>query len=154
MKKKAKRERIYLVNDDFNRRFRCGRNNDGWRWTGWDLIKRVEKWAEKYPKDVYIAGCDDTYHTTSNIVLVLHRTGRRLWGTTVYVLTQCDGLPPKEFFLYSGHAHDLERALRVIRRFEPYYRADRTPKVKAIWRNLVKGKFGRYFGAKVPLWKD
>jgi len=95
---------------------------DGWKWSGYDLMSRVEKWAEKYPEDVYVCYCDDTHFTGSRIFLILHRPGpRRIWGTSAVAVTQCDGLPPKEFFLYPGHMKGIHEALGKILKLRDRY---------------------------------
>jgi len=91
----------------------------GWKWSGYELMERIYKWAKKYPEDVIICGIDDTHFASSDIVFVLHRIKRRLWGTSCYVITQCDGIPPKEFFMYPGHREGIQEALAKMARYRP-----------------------------------
>ncbi len=109
---------------------------DCWKYHGYDLMTRIRRWAKKHPKDVICLGCDDDYHASSDIFLILHRVKRRLWGTSVVVVTQCDGIPPKKFFLYPGHAHGLAVALRTLERHSPWDKIDGQDQKrwKRIWR--------------------
>jgi len=87
----------------------------GWKYEGYEFMSRVRKWAKKYPNDVYICGIDDAHFASSDIVFILHRPSpKRIWGTTVIVITQCDGKPPKEFFMYPGHASGILETLQEI----------------------------------------
>lgn len=99
-----------------------GREYTGWKYTGYDLMSRVERWAKKYPKDVYISGIDDTHFASSDLVFILHRPSpRRIWGTTCVVITQLDGVPPKEFFMYPGHRQGIQEALARMAQYRSRY---------------------------------
>jgi len=137
----AKQEReseiMHKVNWDFCRHFidkhRIGNPTASpiaWKWTGWDLMHRIDEWAKKYPKDVFRGGCDDSHHTSSDLVFILHRVGKRLWGTTVYYIPQVDGQTPVELFLYPSHAFGL---IRLLKKFESYAPWD---KVQALFRSF------------------
>lgn len=92
---------------------------DGWKYKGHDFMVRIRKWAKKYPKDVLICGVDDTHFTNSMIVFILHRPSpRKLWGTSCVVITQCDGIPPKEFFMYPGHRKGIQEALSQMAKYK------------------------------------
>lgn len=85
---------------------------DTWQLSGYEFMQAVEKWSIKYPDRVYCVPCDDTYFSNSLLVLITHEVPGRHWmGITVVAISQCDGLPPKEFFLYPNHAEFLMRAL-------------------------------------------
>lgn len=106
---------------------------------GYELMCAVEDWAKKWPDDAIHAGCDDSHFTSSDIWFILHRVKRRLWGTTVIVLTQCDGQEPIEFFLYPGHAFRIMMVLQHLEKFAGWdkianylKRERRKPK----WRNM------------------
>lgn len=79
------------------------------------LMDRIEKWAEKYPKDVFCLSVDDSHFTSSLLVLVDHKTEDKYMGTSVVMISQCSGAPPAEFFLYPGHRDGLIAALVGIR---------------------------------------
>jgi hypothetical protein len=116
--------RQHWVNDDFRRTFKVSNERDtgreSWKYLGWELQEKIDKWAQKYPEDVAITGIDDTSFTSSDVVMVLHRVGKRVWGTTVYVVTQCDGQTPIEFFMYPNHRAQLQEALEAMSKFRPW----------------------------------
>jgi hypothetical protein len=132
---------IHTIWHEFARRFKkCEKGQDRYRYVGYDLMGRVEKWAEKYPKDVRIAAIDDSYFASSYLVLIEHRTKRSYMGTTAVVIPQCSGEDPLEFFMYPGHQKSLLGALTSIataskapRRLE---RKDEIAESRAIKKNL------------------
>ena len=90
--------------------------DDNWRLAGYEFMKASEKWAARYPERVCCVPCDDTYFSSSLLVLITHEVPGRHWmGVTVVVISQCDGLPPKEFFLYPNHAEFLMQALKTMK---------------------------------------
>lgn len=86
----------------------------GYRWTGCDLMGRVEEWAEKYPNDVRVVGVDDDSYSSSCLVLIEHKTDREYMGTTVVYIPQCTGENPIRFFLYGHHRQHLATTLQQI----------------------------------------
>jgi hypothetical protein len=86
-----------------------------WRWTGHELMKRVRKWAEKYPT-VRICGCDDDHFCNSDLVIIPHERKRYYMGATVVFIPQCTGEQPIKFFLYPDHANRLIPALLELQR--------------------------------------
>lgn len=88
--------------------------HDGWKYSGNELMERVEKFAKKHP-EVMILSCDDSGNTGSMIVLIPHRTMSIYWGTTMVIIPQIFG-EPLEMFLYPGHALGMEKALHVLNR--------------------------------------
>jgi hypothetical protein len=133
----------HRAHDDFLKRFRFYVNGSwgSFKYEGAELLDKVHDWAAKWPLDVALCGIDDSWHSSSDVVLILHRKGTRLWGTTCYVLTQCDGQKPVEFFLYPGHAHGLMEALQVIRTFKPF---DKLSKLgEEVWSKHRVKYFGR-----------
>lgn len=105
---------VHRVWHDFQRRFLT--RADKWRWSGYALMTRVERWARQYPDDVRIASVDDDAFAGSYLVLVEHRARDQYMGTTAVLIPQCTGEPPARFFLYPHHLFGLARALRAIRR--------------------------------------
>jgi hypothetical protein len=85
-----------------------------WRWIGYELMQRVAKWAVKYPDDVRITSCDDNHFSSSDLVLIEHKTRDRYMGTTVVYVPQCSGEQPIDFFLYPSHRHALIKTLQAI----------------------------------------
>jgi hypothetical protein len=81
------------------------------------LMEKARRWSEKHPKDVVVTGCDDGHHSSSELVIVAHRNGRKSWmGLTVVGLMQNDGQEPFEFFLYPNHVKRLIEALKHFER--------------------------------------
>ena len=118
-KRKAELEdidRTHAVAHDFQRRFIKGQfgTPDAWKYIGYDLMKRVERWAKKYPEEVTIVGCDDAYFAGSTIVLIEHRTEKSYMGTSMYYIPQCTGEAPTQLFLYPWHRTNLIAALRKL----------------------------------------
>jgi hypothetical protein len=111
---KKKSATIHKVWHAFQRKF--FENGDGhtWKWTGYDLTCKVEKWAKRYPKDVFSGHIDDSHFCSSDIYFILHRDGKKNQGTTVVVLTQCDEQPPCEFFMYPIHVKGMIDILSKI----------------------------------------
>jgi hypothetical protein len=137
--------RMHRVYWDFNRRFRTGRHGEAWKWSGSGLIDRIEEWAKDHPRDVFVAGIDDTHHTSSILVLILHRDGARLWGTSAVMVAQNDGQPPAEFFTYPDHAAGMRLALEATEKLRPWDK---------IWAGAAKWlrereKRARPFGIRV-----
>lgn len=120
---------------------KCFKTKDNvYRWIGYPLMERVEKWAEKYPGDVRVVGIDDSFFSTSDLVLVEHRTDRTYTGTTAVVIPQCSGEAPIEFFLYPRHRTGLLGALlsiaRAARPIVKLEREDRVKRNRAVSKNL------------------
>jgi ribosomal protein L31 len=86
---------------------------DGWKYNGYEMMRQVEKFANKHP-EVVICSCDDSYHASSMVVFIPHRAKEEFWGTTVVSIPQCSGEPPLEMFFYPGHALGIEKALHVF----------------------------------------
>jgi hypothetical protein len=112
---------IHKVNWDFAKtfmkRWKPGQKLE-WKYKAYDLMTRVRKWAKKYPKDVMVCRIDDSYNASSDLVFILHRIGRRLWGTSCYTITQCDGQPPNEWFMYPSHREGIQKALAIMAKYD------------------------------------
>jgi hypothetical protein len=119
----ARSAAMHKLNWEFGKMFMNPRwkpgENSKWKYQGYDLMTRIRKWAKKYPKDVIVCNIDDSYNASSDLVFVLHRIGRTLWGTTCYTITQCDGQPPHEWFMYPGHRKGIQEALKVMAKLKP-----------------------------------
>lgn len=76
----------------------------------------MEKFAKKHPEQVIMLSCDDSYHASSDLVLVTHEAERRWMGVTVLMFPQCDGREPAHFFLYPGSVDHLIKELQKIRK--------------------------------------
>ena len=96
-----------------------------YRLEGYELMKAVGRWAERWPGDARIVPCDDGDFMSSSILLVEHRTARTYMGTTVVVIPQSSG-PPCEIFLDPSDRNALIEALKDIRDgARPAQRAER-----------------------------
>lgn len=82
---------------------------------GYDVMERVEAFAEKHPDDIRVIGVDDASFMSANLVLVDHDNSEQYWGTTVWLFTQSTA-EPVQFFLYPGMRKDLMKALQAIDR--------------------------------------
>lgn len=109
---------MFAVFRPFQKEFWDGNRN--WKLDKNDLINAIEVWADKQePGNVDLCGCDDSYHMSSDLVMIHHiwtesKTKKKhWWGTTVILITQ-DGQPPAEFFLYPGHAKGLIDCLGIL----------------------------------------
>jgi len=121
-------EIIHRVWHDFAKTF-MEKESRVWKWTGWELLDRVDKWMKKYPRDVFSSGIDDNHHTSSSVYFILHRVGKRLWGTTAVVVTQCDGQPPCGFFFYPSHMERMRDVFNeIIKKSAPFDRLARMMK--------------------------
>lgn len=115
----AETDRMHRVYKEFRTEFRA-EPGGRWNWTGYELMERIEEWAKKHPRDVLVMGIDDGTFSSSTLAFILHRDGGRLWGTSVVGVTQNDGQPPFEYFMYPGHAHVILLALRAMESFRPW----------------------------------
>lgn len=86
---------------------------DGWKYTGWELIVAIEKWAKKYPDDVFQATVDDSSYMGSRLFFIVHRNRISYHGTTVFYAPQ-DGQGAGYFFMYPGHRASVEEALQRV----------------------------------------
>ena len=128
-------EDVHKVWHDFCKKFK---NDAGWEYQEAELQSAVETWAKDYPDDVRIAGCDDTYFMSSDLVLIEHQSKNKYMGTTVVYIPQRG--EPAEFFLYPGHRDWLDKALVGIWR--------KSQKVMTRENRAMRAKF-RYFANKM-----
>ena len=89
---------------------RIHRVHKGFKWSGYELMERLERFAKRNP-GVVALGCDDHYHASSTVCIIPHRSRTKYWGSTVVIAPQLGIFPATEFFLYPGHAAELARAL-------------------------------------------
>jgi hypothetical protein len=91
------------------------RVDDGWKYTGWEFMRRVDALAGKPGwEGLHVHAIDDSYNAGSRIYFLEHRAGNYYWGTTVIVITHCDGQPPHEWFMYGSHLDPIVRTLLKI----------------------------------------
>jgi len=103
---------------------------DGWKFSGYEMMRQVEKFAKKHP-EVVICHCDDSYHAGSMVAFIPHRAKEEYWGTTVVSIPQCTGEPPLEMFFYPGHALEIEKALHAFN--QEYRKKAKTAKREGYW---------------------
>ncbi len=106
---------VHFVWHEFTKEFIIEHYPPTFKDVGHDLMRAIEKWAKKYPKDVRILSCDDSYHCGSILVLIEHKAKNSYMGTSVVYIPQCTGEQPSVFFLYPGHTKALISALKTIR---------------------------------------
>lgn len=85
----------------------------------WDrdkLHNGAKKWAKKYPDQIHIVGCDDSYHSSSELILFEHKSNEQYIGVTVLFVPQCSGESPIEFFLYPNASKNLIKTLQAIQK--------------------------------------
>lgn len=87
-------------------------NGDTWRFSGADLINRVEAWAKKHPKDAWVTTCDDNVFCSSILVLIESKTKGQYMGCSVVFISQHGA--PAEFFLYPNNQRRLADILNML----------------------------------------
>jgi hypothetical protein len=110
---------VHALWHEFSRRFqdRSDPAKSGkWLLSGWAMMEKVEKWANRELRGIEVLRCDDSYHASSDLILIPHAVYIKgkvdyYWGTTVVYVPQCSGDPPAEFFLYGNHAKGFRDAL-------------------------------------------
>ena len=106
------KKHIHTTYHDFTKHFK---DNNKFKYNGWDMMVKLEKWAQHFPKDVALCRIDDSFHASSTLGLISHKDSGEYWGTTVVVVTQCDGQNPCEFFLYPENARELIKGLAKVK---------------------------------------
>lgn len=109
-------DNVHLVWHDFTKRF-LGTKKDPYAFkdSGYALMKKLDKWAARFPNDVHNLGCDDGAHMGSTLLLIEHKARHHWMGVTVVVVPQ-NGDGPVQFFLYPGHVDGLMAALRIVQK--------------------------------------
>jgi len=97
------------------------KNPARWKWTGYALMTRIEKWYKTTPYKSFIQllGCDDHCHSSSMMVLVDHRSVKQYMGVTlVYIPQNAGGVgymnEPSISFLYPIDRNHLILALTRV----------------------------------------
>jgi hypothetical protein len=75
-------------------------NGSSWKWAGFELIEKVEKFCKKHP-EIKVSYCDDSYHSNSLIIAipVEDSENKNLMFVEMIVFPQCSGESPFSFFL-------------------------------------------------------
>jgi hypothetical protein len=105
---------VHLVYHRFRRRFGDEKSSLGFKTKGHKLMKAIEQWAKRYPTEVQILSCDDSFYAGSMLVLIEHRSVIDYMGTTVVYVPQCTGEQPIEFFLYPERKELLIQGLKNL----------------------------------------
>lgn len=135
---------IHKVWFDFLKKFKKtvkldnGGTDEKYKYYGYDLIEKVEKWSDKYPDDVKICNVDDSSHSGSILVLIEHKTKSEYFGTTAIMISQCSGSPPVEFFLYPHHRENLISALVKIDKVAKPIAQAQAKATKEMWTTIKK----------------
>lgn len=120
------------------------RRNGTYRYKGYQLMQMAERWAKKQPKGfVHLVDIDDSYHSSSLLVIIEHKATKSYMGTTMVVVPQ-NGvhIEPSEFFLYPNARGHLIQVLRQIRKDAvPYLRSEKKAEQQAA-KELRKWKVG------------
>jgi hypothetical protein len=93
-----------------------GNQMAGWKFKGYELMCRVEKWAKHYPNDVRISSIDDSHFCGSILVFIDHKSADAWHGVSVIVIPQCTGESPVEFFMYPESVKDAQKVLSIMAR--------------------------------------
>jgi hypothetical protein len=112
-------ENVHLIWHRFVKAFmkdklKPGTSVEEFKYTGYDLMKRVERWAKHYPTQVFVSRCDDAIFAGSLLVCIEHASKNSYHGTSVLYIPQCTGEPPIIFFLYPGHRKELMGVLKKL----------------------------------------
>lgn len=86
----------------FQKKEKGERGNRLWKWKGYPLMQRIDKWRQKNP-EVMSVTVDDDYHAGSRLIFIPHEDDYTYMGCTVVYIPQCTGEDPIRFFLYPCH---------------------------------------------------
>lgn len=89
-----------------------------WKYTGYELMKKVKRWAQNNPQ-VKVIYCDDDIYCSSYLVFIPHQNNDpqsvdHYHGTTVIFISQTNDFPTV-FFLYPHHARNVVDTLKEIK---------------------------------------
>lgn len=129
---------IHRVWHAFSKKFMKG---GSFKLKGYDLMKAVEKWAKKYPRDVRTVGIDDGDFCNSDLVLVDHKTKDQYMGVTAVVIPQCTGEDPLCFFMYPSHQAGLLKALVALEKAAKPVKKRQSQREKARRKEFDKLRF-------------
>lgn len=113
--------------------------------TGYDAMRKAEKFAKKHPTEIFISGVDDDHFCSSSLVFVVHRaehsyegltgkdTGPKWMGVSCVYIPQCTGEKPVTIFFYPG---DMRGTLAVMKELDK--RASASPDQKR-FASMLRG---------------
>jgi hypothetical protein len=105
---------IHSVWHEFERRFKDPHSQLKYKWIGYKLMCKIEKWAEKHPREVKLSHIDDAFFAGSLAAFIYHRTKNDYMGVTVVIVPQCTDQQPMEFFLYPDDAKSFHKIIGSI----------------------------------------
>ena len=79
------------------------------RLVGYEVMKRVRRYVEKYIPEIKIISCDDETYSGSIILLIPHIKH----GITILYIPQCTNIQ-NQFFLYPEHYKSLLKGLKEM----------------------------------------
>jgi hypothetical protein len=84
-------------------------------------VRVLERLSRRHPDDIFRLTFDDSYHASSDLFIVTHRSGAHYMGATFLFFSQCDGQPMYRAFFYPPHASQLSN---VLAKLDGYANAD------------------------------
>jgi hypothetical protein len=125
-------DNMHFVWHEFAKKFMKDRG--GYRWQGYDLMQRIERWSKKYPDQVTICRVDDDMFMGADLVLIGSCSTHQWMGINVVYVTQGSG-EPSHFFLYPQHVAGLLHALQLSQ-----VKAKRLDRAHVAWRKKARKK--------------
>jgi hypothetical protein len=110
-----KNDDIHRVWHNFQKHFidRPEGEPKSFKWKGYELSQKIERWAQKYPEDVHICAIDDSHFMSSDLVLIEHKSKKSWMGVSAVLVCQNND-PVVQFFLYPGHVENVMKALAKV----------------------------------------
>jgi hypothetical protein len=78
--------------------------------SGFEAMDKVAKYVKSKAPEIKIVRCDDSFHASSDLVLVPHPKH----GITVIFIPQCTTIN-NQFFLYENHLKTLTKELALMK---------------------------------------
>jgi hypothetical protein len=98
---------------DFVQKVLNKKHNKGEVLSGYKLQEVAEKYAKRYPKEVFIATCDDSYFTGSRIIII---PVKKMGANMVYIPQNDQCGKPVDLFLYPYHLDSLLKGLQKAKK--------------------------------------
>jgi hypothetical protein len=80
------------------------------RLVGYDVMCKIERYVKRCCPEIKIIGCDDSYYSSSFILLIPHPRH----GITIMFIPQCTTIQ-NQLFLYDGHFDLLMEELKKMK---------------------------------------
>lgn len=113
---RSTKDSIHWISHQYRKKF-MERDRCTYKYFGYNLMQRVEKWVKNYPS-IQVVPVDCGYFMGAILVLIPHENKYEYFGTTAIFIEQDDSKPPAEFFLYPSSTKWLMEALRKIQTWE------------------------------------